>query len=404
MMAEEIEKYVPGTRIKDLSGMHFGEWEVKKYLGKHEKSQHPQWLCRCSCGTERPVDGYSFKRSRSCGCKPSRKKESPKKYLPGTRIEDLRGERYGEWEVLEFAGKDKDGCSMWVCRCSCGEERPVRSYALTHDLSTSCGNLQKHNIRGNGFDDLIGQKFGRLKVIEYVNDEQGEGQSKTFWKCECECGNIAERVEASNLKTGNTTSCGCVQDENRTKHGLSDTRVYRIWKNMIQRCENANHNNYGHYGERGISVCDEWHDFESFYADMGEPPSDKHELDRQDVNGDYCKENCKWVTRKEQMRNTRNTIYLEYKGEKRPMAEWAELLGMNYDTLQGRIFDSGWSVEKAFEEPVGPSHEPRTFCIQGETLTIAEIAEKFDVNKQWLIQQADRGRDIAWILRDKIAT
>lgn len=405
-MTKDSKKIVPGTRIRDLSGMKFGEWTVIRYAGKNEKSQHPQWICRCSCGIERLVDGYSFKRSQSCGCKPRPQKvlpkKLPKKYLPDTHIVDLQGQQYGEWEVIKYAQKDKHGCSMWLCRCSCGVEKLVRSYALTRDLSTSCGDLRTHDVRGNGFENLIGQKFGKLMVIEYAGNKIVGKQPKTFWKCLCDCGAATEPIEASNLKTGNTTSCGCVQEEMRTKHGKWGSRIYKIWQMMIQRCENPNHDSYKHYGERDISVCKRWHDFESFYADMGEPPSEEYELERIDVNGNYCKENCTWVTRKEQCRNKRNTIYLEYNGEKRPMAEWAEILEMNYDTLQGRIFDSGWSVEKAFETPVGSSHEPRQFWIQGEFLTIAEIAKRFNVNKQWLTQQIDRGRDISWILHEEI--
>ena len=93
--------------------------------------------------------------------------------------------------------------------------------------------------------------------------------------------------------------------DGRTKHGMFGTYIYRIWSEMIQRCGNPNNQHWGHYGGRGIKVCDEWKDFRSFYRDMGDRPSPKHSIDRVDNDGNYEPSNCRWATKSEQNRNQR---------------------------------------------------------------------------------------------------
>lgn len=128
-------------------------------------------------------------------------------------------------------------------------------------------------------------------------------------------------------------------------------RLYNIWKNMKDRCCNPNCERYKDYGERGITLYPEW--FENFdnFADWAKENGYVIGLtiERKDVNGDYCPENCCWITRVEQARNKRDTIIVEYKGERKPLIEWCEELGLNYDTIHNRI-EIGWSVKDAFEE------------------------------------------------------
>lgn len=156
--------------------------------------------------------------------------------------------------------------------------------------------------------DLTGMRFGRLTVL---NDE-GMAKNKHYqWKCRCDCGNITI-VGMSNLKSGTTSSCGCLQSEktrerNRklcTTHGLSNTLIYSIWRAMIARCTNPNNNSYHDYGKRGIKVCDRWLDVRNFFADMGERPDDLT-LERIDNNLGYSKENCCWASHTTQSRNQR---------------------------------------------------------------------------------------------------
>lgn len=155
---------------------------------------------------------------------------------------------------------------------------------------------------------LSGMKFGRLVVLERsANTINGQAS----WICRCECGNITHPITGSNLRKGKTKSCGCL----RTRHGEYDTRLYEVWHSMKNRCYCTTNHAYQNYGGRGITVCDEWlNDFVAFkvwaMAHGYDPiaPRGKCTLDRIDVNGNYCPDNCRWVTMKVQQNNRRNNV------------------------------------------------------------------------------------------------
>lgn len=199
---------------------------------------------------------------------------------------------------------------------------------------------------GKKLEDLTGRTYGRLVIL---GDSGERKHSKRLWTCKCTCGTI-RLVPTQALKSGNTTSCGCYRIERITKHGMSYSRVYRIWDGMLQRCTNSNHTEYANYGGRGISVCDSWKDFMVFLADMGESPEGLS-LDRIDVNGNYEPSNCKWSTSVEQANNKRTNKILEYNGEKLTLSQWAKKLSINYSTLSNRI-STGWTIEKALTTKV----------------------------------------------------
>lgn len=169
--------------------------------------------------------------------------------------------------------------------------------------------------------------------------------------CRCVCG-TENMVNVYNLASGKTNSCGCAAKPIRArKHGLSKTPEYQIWKAIKARCYGVNHKNYPKYGGRGIRVCDRWRDsFDSFYADMGPRPSNRHSIDRIDTNGDYSPDNCRWATQVEQTRNTRRNALVTYNGETKTVAEWSTIIGMMSSTLYHRIA-AGWSAERAIETP-----------------------------------------------------
>lgn len=200
-------------------------------------------------------------------------------------------------------------------------------------------------------EDMTGRRFGRLSVLGRFH----RGKRAAYWWCRCDCGNEVA-VNSHHLRVGKTKSCGCLKNElssermtrSNYKHGKSRTRLHRIWVDMRKRCSNSNHWAYQRYGGRGIFVCDEWSNFESFEQwSVRNGYSETLTLDRENNNGPYSPENCRWVSRKEQSRNRCSTILLEYKGECLPLSEWAEKLNMKYSTLYGRIYHYGWSIEKA---------------------------------------------------------
>lgn len=155
------------------------------------------------------------------------------------------------------------------------------------------------------------------------------------------------------LSQGHTVSCGCYCREIHTSHGGSETRLYHVWRGMKERCYNRTHKAYPDYGGRGITVCDEWLDFTNFRKWAMDSGYDENSpqwtctLDRVDVNGGYCPQNCRWVDMTEQAKNKRNNWQLEYRGEKHTLSEWANILGIGYQTLYARLTVHGMTVEEA---------------------------------------------------------
>ena len=184
------------------------------------------------------------------------------------------------------------------------------------------------------FIDLTGKHFGYLTVLKKC--EYSKTSHTYLWECQCVCGNIT-KINGNNLKSGHTISCGC--KKGKTTHGKHDTRLYCIYYNMKQRCYNSKTKWFKNYGGRGITICQEWlDDFMNFYnwaIDNGY--KDNLTIDRIDVNGNYCPENCRWVDKITQANNTRNNRYETYNGETHTIAEWAIILGINSSTLRNRL-------------------------------------------------------------------
>lgn len=200
-------------------------------------------------------------------------------------------------------------------------------------------------------DDLSGKRFGKLVVVKRApNRIQKSGQFKVMWECQCDCGNVKD-INSFDLKSGATKSCGCMHNEIFSKirktHGMYGTRIYRIWNNMRERCTNKNVFAFKDYGGRGIEVYQEWANFEIFYKwAKSAGYSDSLTLERKDVNGNYCPENCCWIPAKLQSRNTRKTFWITYQGETKCAAEWSEITGIPRSTLYNRKHKLKWSDDK----------------------------------------------------------
>ena len=190
----------------------------------------------------------------------------------------------------------------------------------------------------------VGQKFNMLTVVGSVHNGR-----RWLWKCSCDCGG-SSIAYPNQIMRGQTKTCGCGRSvtfrEMHTKHGESGTRLHGIWKGVINRCNPKNAHSY-HYGARGIRVCDEWRDYVAF-RDWAKSHgyNDDLTLERKNVNGDYCPENCSWIPAKEQPKNTRWCIFVERDGVTAPVSFWADELGIKRSTVYTRI-RSGMRPEDA---------------------------------------------------------
>lgn len=199
------------------------------------------------------------------------------------------------------------------------------------------------------FNDLAGQRFGRLVVVKRVGVVR-----PVRWECRCDCGG-STRSRASDLRGGKAQSCGCVGYEHgsgaQPTHGHArggrTTTTYEAWSSMWKRCRGTgNALAQKNYAGRGIRVSDRWKSFEPFLEDMGERPVGAS-LDRIDNNGNYEPSNCRWASPKQQARNKRTNRLLTIGGKTQCMSAWAEEADVDYVLVKERI-RRGWSPERAF--------------------------------------------------------
>lgn len=135
------------------------------------------------------------------------------------------------------------------------------------------------------------------------------------------------------------------------KHGGHGTLTYARWKSMMQRCHVVTATNYKHYGAKGITVCERWHDFAAFLADMGECPEKQFTLDRKENNKGYEPGNCRWATMADQNRNRSHCVELTHQGRTMILRDWAEEIGISPNALAQRLY-LGWTVERSLTTPL----------------------------------------------------
>lgn len=211
--------------------------------------------------------------------------------------------------------------------------------------------------------DLTGMRFGRLTVLYRNNSltkkyKNGYGY---YWHCLCDCGTEKD-VSDNKLKNGKTKSCGCLKREKtierNKRHGLRRTRLYNVYYTMRARCLNPNNHEYENYGGRGIKICDEWlveNGIKNFYewanqnGYVEDAKTGSCTIDRIDVDGDYCPENCRWVTQKVQANNTRTNVMIEHKGETHSISEWADILRIDYIRFHRALKIHNMSFDESVE-------------------------------------------------------
>lgn len=387
------------TKPLDLTGQRFGILTAIERAP--DKNGRTMWKCKCDCGNEivRQTNSLLASKDRgSCGC--LRKKK------------DLTGQVFGELTVIRFEGYYKKN-PKWICKCSCGQEVSVFENGLKAGFTVNCGAVIHQ--------ECIGKKFGRLTVCPEII--YGNKHRMRKYLCKCDCGNYIYST-LGNLTSGNTKSCGCLERELNTKrieqntikfkqlkrsnipqkekkdkiivktHGLSNTRIYRIWSKMKSRCYNPDDPKYDRYGLRGITICKEWDNFFIFYEwAISHGYSDTLSINRIDNDGNYCPENCNWATDKEQANNKSTSDFIEYNGEIKTLAQWADEYNVCPQTVRKRYKILGWSFEKSLNTPTGLKKRVLIGDVEinGESHTIPEWALIKGIDQKLIYLRLHRG-------------
>ena len=190
-------------------------------------------------------------------------------------------------------------------------------------------------------------KYGELTVIGLAGFRHVRND---VFLCKCDCG-IYTYAQMAQLTRGKKKTCGCHFEQRRNGKGIAHTPTYLSWASMKRRCYDKNFKQYKDYGGRGVTVCDRWlESIENFIEDMGERP-EGCTLDRIDTDGNYCKENCKWSTKSEQVRNRRANFNITIDGETKCLEDWCIQYGINRSTVYSRLVRN-WDIKKALTTPI----------------------------------------------------
>lgn len=195
-------------KFADLTGQQFGEITVlEKDIELSKEKKKIYWKCKCSCGRAKSIRADVLKKIQTCGeCK-----------------KDLTNQIFGRLTALEKGKKDKAGHQYWLCKCECGNLVEINSDNLRRGLTKSCGCLHAEKAHQLTFQDITGQRFGKLTTIKYFIKN-----SKTYWECQCDCGNHCI-IAGSNLKNGHTQSCGCINYSIGEQNIISILKAHNIF-------------------------------------------------------------------------------------------------------------------------------------------------------------------------------
>ena len=330
------------------------------------KSSKSRYLCKCNlCGKKFIVRRDTltdyikgkYNNPLSCGCDKARKPITP-------------GEKIGKLTVEECVKvvPSKHERSTWKCKCECGRVVYLKEATLLLRTTKDCGMCGEHKSRHEAYPN--GTKIGMLTIRGYIPSKTGMVEDEEYI-CDCDCGTkgvIRTFLQLSG-KDG-CKNCGCVNvqkmknlhDKTR-RHGLSDTRIYDIYKGMMRRCYNPNEEMYYNYGGRGIYVCDEWKDQEDYkglkaFVEWAYKNgyNDTLSIDRINNDGPYCPDNCRWTTMVVQANNKRDSIQLTVGDTTYTYAQWEVASGINQNTIRRRC-EKGYDPHTAVYTPTPTNHD-----------------------------------------------
>lgn len=351
----------------------FGRLTPLGYSGAMTKHKQKMITCRCECGNYIDVMPSSLTAgyTQSCGCK-QRDATIARNISSRTHGESRGGKvtpLYRAWQAIKWRCLDPKHASYalyggrgitmhppWInsyeqfsqdIRSTIGD-RPERAYSL--DRIDNNGNYVPGNLRWATPKEQNRNKDLDTYVIDNLRltlPEWAERYNMSYMTVSWRVNNGWELIDALTEPVG---SIGRHREVSIDEH----ERMHGIWYSIIARCYDTNSAAYKNYGGRGIDVCDRWREsFDNFFEDVGARPTEKHTLDRIDGNRGYYPDNIRWATNKEQIRNRRSTLRYTFNGVERPLAEWAEMAGVDYEAVKKRVRVFGWSLEEALGTPTG---------------------------------------------------
>lgn len=268
------------------------------------------------------------------------------------KVRDISGQVFGRLTVQHQAGRAPAGQVLWNCLCVCGKTKVVASSLLIRGQVKSCGCVKENSATHKAFS--VGDEVFSYRVVAEMPERR---RGSVVLQVSCSLCSATFKICAADLMRRKPCTC-CRTTSHRPKtHGYftkaannsetydGERAAFLSWRGVMARCFNEKHTAFHNYRGRGISVCQTWRTFENFLNDMG-PRPEGLTLDRVDNDGDYAPGNCRWATRKEQLRNTRVNQLVSYDDRLVTVAELAEIAGLNYQTVRNRL-RSGWTPEQA---------------------------------------------------------
>ncbi len=254
----------------------------------------------------------------------------------------ILGMSFGELTVVSEFHDPKHPRVRCLCKCSCGVTRDFTRSEVRTYKHPDCGHSK---TRKTPREDFVGVVLGSFTVKSYL--------ARSRWSIECACG-LTAFVSTSRIKKGLAPRCKCQPYVRPIKHGAAKRKLrspeYAAWIAMNMRCDPSSaYVKKQNYSARGITVCERWSSsYSNFYADMGPRPSDQHSLDRIDPNGNYEPSNCRWATVEQQVNNRRNSLFLDFAGQRLTIGQWANQLGKCRETLRTRYHKGDSPAEILF--------------------------------------------------------